>query len=109
MEPVSKLSAREYWAEQMEKGYELVQQIAAFDVQECGEPFASLKDAAQTDGVELLFSTTRIAGELERIFFFRRSGEALQRAARCLSLRAACIPCLAVCAVVLHIIQTRHS
>ncbi len=73
MEPVSKLSAREYWAEQMEKGYELVQQIAAFDVKECGEPFASLKDAAGADGVEMLFSTTKIAGELERMFFIRES------------------------------------
>ena len=64
---------RAYWAEQMELGYQLVQRILAFEVRECGETFASLRDAVDADGVEMLFSTSRIAGELERVFFLRES------------------------------------
>ena len=66
-------SARAYWAEQMEKGYELVQRIMAFAVQESGEGFASLQDAVADDGVEIHFSTSKIAGELDRVFFIRES------------------------------------
>jgi len=62
-----------YWAEQMELGYQLVQQILAFEVRECGERFASLRDAVDDDGVEILFSTSKIVGELDRIFFLRES------------------------------------
>lgn len=62
---------RAYWAEQMELGYECVQQILAQPVQECGEPMASIPDAAKAAGVEMLFSTTKIAGELDRIYFMR--------------------------------------
>ena len=65
---------RAYWAEQMQLGYELVQQVLAFPVQECGEGFASLPDAADQDGVEMLFSDSKIAGELDRIFFMREFG-----------------------------------
>ncbi len=64
---------RAYWAQQMELGYELVQQLIAFPVAECGEAFASLPDAAAASNVEMLFSTSKIAGELERIFFLRES------------------------------------
>ena len=66
-------SARAYWAEQMEKGYELVQSIMAFAVQESGEGFASLQDTVADDGVEIHFSTSKIAGELDRVFFIRES------------------------------------
>ena len=64
---------RAYWAEQMQAGYELVQKILPFEVFECGEGFASLRDAAATAGVEMLFSDSKIAGELERVFFMRES------------------------------------
>lgn len=73
MPGTSQLSPREYWADQMEKGYELVQQIMAFEVRECGEGFASLQDAVNSEGVEILFSTSKIAGELDRVFFIRES------------------------------------
>lgn len=62
---------RAYWAEQMQLGYELVQEILAFEVQECREPFASIPAAAEAAGVEMLFSTSKIAGELDRVFFLR--------------------------------------
>lgn len=64
---------RAYWAEQMQAGYEIVRQVLEFPVQECGEPFASLRDAAETAGVEMLFSDSKIAGELDRIYFLRES------------------------------------
>lgn len=64
---------RSYWAEQMQLGYDLVQRILAFEVRECGEGFASLRDAAAAGGVEMAFSNSKIAGELERVFFMRES------------------------------------
>ncbi|MEY4939101.1 MAG: hypothetical protein RIQ93_836 [Verrucomicrobiota bacterium] len=64
---------RAYWAEQMQLGYELVEKILPFEVSECGEGFASLPEAAAGAGVEMQFSTTKIAGALERVFFMRES------------------------------------
>src|SRR4051812_12050109 len=64
---------RAYWAEQMELGYAVVQKLLPFEVRECGEGFASLPDAAKAGGVEMRFSTSRIAGALERVFFMRES------------------------------------
>ncbi len=66
-------SHRRYWAEQLELGYQLVQQIDAFPVHECCEGFASLKDTAVANGVEMLFSESKIAGEFYRVFFLRES------------------------------------
>jgi D-alanyl-D-alanine dipeptidase len=63
---------RAYWTDQMEQGYALVQKLIAFPVSECGERFASLPDAAAAN-VELAFSTSKIAGELERVYFLRES------------------------------------
>ena len=64
---------RAYWAEQMQLGYELVQRVLPFEVRECGEGFASIPAAAESAGIEMLFSTTKIAGELDRIYFMRES------------------------------------
>ncbi|RFC41749.1 MAG: D-alanyl-D-alanine dipeptidase [Verrucomicrobia bacterium] len=64
---------RAYWAQQMELGYELVQKLIAFPVEECGEGFASLPEAAAAAGVEMLFSTSKIVGELDRVYFLRES------------------------------------
>ena len=62
---------RAYWAEQMELGQDLIQQVLPFEVRECGEGFASIADAAQAADVEMLFSDSKIAGELDRVFFIR--------------------------------------
>lgn len=64
---------RAYWAAQMQLGYELVQRVIAFDVRECGEGFASLREEAAAARVEMQFSDSKIAGSLERIFFMRQS------------------------------------
>lgn len=58
-------SRRAYWAEQMEAGYAIVQKLITFPVNECGERFASIPDAAADAGVEMLFSTCMIALDRE--------------------------------------------
>ena len=64
---------RAYWAEQMELGYAMVEKLIAFPVKECGERFASIPEAAAAANVEMHFSTSKIAGDLERVFFMRES------------------------------------
>ena len=70
--PKDSAARRAYWAEQLELGYQLVQQIQSYPVVECCEPFGSLRDEAESAGVEMLFSDTKIAGELERVHWIRR-------------------------------------
>lgn len=62
---------RAFWAQQMDLGYKLIEDVTPFEVRECGEGFASLRDEAEKAGVEMLFSTSKIAGELERVLFIR--------------------------------------
>lgn len=62
---------RAYWAEQMELGYAMVQKLIAFPVSECCEGFASIRDAAAAANVEMQFSTSKIAGDLDRVFYMR--------------------------------------
>ena len=62
---------RAYWAEQMQLGYELIQRTLPFEVRECGEGFASIPHAAELAGVEMLFSDSKIAGDIDRVFFMR--------------------------------------
>src|SRR5689334_15173236 len=62
---------RAYWTEQMELGYEIVQKLLTFPVNECGERFASLPEAAAAANVEMLFSASKIAGDLDRVFHLR--------------------------------------
>lgn len=64
---------RAYWTQQMDLGSELIQQVLAFPFEECGEGFASLRDAAESSGVEMQFSDSKIAGQLDRVYFMRES------------------------------------
>lgn len=66
-------SRRAYWAQQMELGYAMVEKLIAFPVNECGEAFASLTDAAAAANVEMHFSTNKIAGDLDRVYYLRES------------------------------------
>ena len=70
---LSDAARRAYWTEQMELGSALVEELIAFPVEEGGESLASLREAAAVTKVEMLFSGTKIAGELERVFYLRRS------------------------------------
>ena len=62
---------RAYWAEQMEAGHELVERILPSEVEECGEGLADIHAAAEADGVEILFSESKIVDDLDRIFYIR--------------------------------------
>lgn len=64
---------RNYWTEQMQLGYAFVEQLLAYEVEECGEGFASIAELAESADVEMLFSDTKIAGDLDRIHFVRES------------------------------------
>lgn len=64
---------RAYWAEQMEQGHAFVEKLMAFPVSESGEPFASIPEAAHHAGIEMMFSNSKIAGNLDRVFFMRES------------------------------------
>lgn len=64
---------RAYWTQQLELGYEMVEKLIAFPVAECGEGFASITEAADAAGVEMWFSDTKIAGDMDRVYYMRRS------------------------------------
>ncbi|MFT5466654.1 MAG: D-alanyl-D-alanine dipeptidase [Verrucomicrobiales bacterium] len=63
---------RAYWTEQMELGYGMVEQLLAWPVEECGEGFASLREAVEASGVEIWFSDSKIVGDLDRVFYIRK-------------------------------------
>ena len=73
MTSTNEAARRTYWAEQMQSGYELVQRVLSYEVLECFEGFSSLRDAAEQAAVEMLFSDSKIAGELDRVYFMRES------------------------------------
>jgi len=73
MNATSEAGRRAYWTEQLELGYGMVEELLAFPVEECGEAFASLTDAADATGVEMQFSNSKIAGDLDRVFYLRES------------------------------------
>lgn len=62
---------RRFWTEHMERSYDLLQAMTRHEVKECGEGLASIPDAAEEAGVEMLFSDSKIAGDLDRIFYIR--------------------------------------
>ena len=73
MPRIDEQERREYWTRQLELGYGMVEELLAYPVEECAEPFASIPDAAAAAGIEMHFSTTKIAGDLDRIFHLRES------------------------------------
>ena len=62
---------RKFWTGHMERSYELLQSMTRSPAEECGEGFASIPDAAEEAGIEMLFSTSKIAGDLDRILYIR--------------------------------------
>jgi len=62
---------RRYWTEQMQLGDAFVQRLLAFPVRECGEPFASLPEAASAAAVEMAFADTPLVDDLPRLHFLR--------------------------------------
>jgi D-alanyl-D-alanine dipeptidase len=62
-----------FWVEYMEQSYALTEAIMRHPLRESREGFASIRTAAEGAGVEVRFSTTRLAGQFERLFFIRES------------------------------------
>ncbi len=62
---------RAYWAEQMQLGYGFVDKLIDYEVEECGEGFASIRGGAEAAGVEMMFSDTKIVDDLDRVYFIR--------------------------------------
>ena len=56
----------------MERSARLLRAMEDGPTQECGEGLGSIPDAAEETGVEMWFSDSKIAGDLDRIFFIRR-------------------------------------
>lgn len=62
---------RQFWTFHMERSAQLLQAMQKQPTQEGGEGFASIPDAAAEAGVEMLFSDSKIAGDIDRIFYIR--------------------------------------
>ena len=70
--PQDDAARRRYWIEQFEAAYRFcIEDILPYPVQECGEKFASLPDAARSAGIEVLFSTRKHVRSLDRLYFLR--------------------------------------
>lgn len=72
MPPSDDQARRDYWAEQMQLGYDLIHKVLPFEVRECGEGFVPIPEAAAAADVEMTFSDSKIAGGLDRVFYIRK-------------------------------------
>ncbi len=64
---------RRFWTEHMERSHHLLQAMTQYPTAESSEGFASIPAAAAAAGVEMLFAESKIAGDLDRIFYIRQS------------------------------------
>jgi D-alanyl-D-alanine dipeptidase len=62
---------RAFWAQQMDTAYDFMVQMRTYPVEECGEKLRLMTEAAEEAKVEVEFSTSKIAGDLDRVFFLR--------------------------------------
>jgi len=60
---------RSYWNEKMEEAHAFFAKMGTYPIEESGEPMASLVEAS--DGLEVLFSDTRINNEFPRVYVVR--------------------------------------
>ena len=63
---------RAYWTRQLDEAYDFMTRALEYPVAECGEPLASLPDAASTASVEVVFATTKAVDDLDRLMFLRQ-------------------------------------
>ena len=57
----------------MERSYRLLQSMINYPTEECGEGLGSIPEAANAEGIQMLFSENKIAGDLDRIYVIRSS------------------------------------
>jgi len=62
-----------FWVEYMERSYALSEAVMRYPLEENREPFAHIPAAMQAAGVEVIFSSTLLAGQFERLFYIRES------------------------------------
>lgn len=62
---------RAFWAQQLDAAHVFMERVMDYPVAECREPVVSLPEAAESAGVTVAFSTTKIAGGLDRHFVLR--------------------------------------
>lgn len=62
---------RAYWTKLMDEAFDFMEAMRAYPVEECGERLFSLRDAVAGAGVEVEFSTSKIALDLDRLFYLR--------------------------------------
>lgn len=62
---------RAYWKEQMDGAYDFMLEIQRYPIEECDEPLAPLREAADQAGVKVLFSELPHARGLPRMFLLR--------------------------------------
>ena len=62
-----------FWIDYMDRSYALAEEIMRYPLAETGEGFASIPEAMQAANVEVQFSTTKIGGQFERLFYIRAS------------------------------------
>ena len=62
---------RSYWIDQMDAAYAFMQTIMGLPLAECGESLAPLREIASGGGVEVEFSTSKIGGTHDRLFYLR--------------------------------------
>lgn len=62
---------RTYWAEQMDAAYDFMMAILEYPIEECGEGLVYLPDVVRAEGMQVEFSSTKIARDFDRIFYLR--------------------------------------
>ena len=60
-----------YWRHSMDQGRRLMDRLLEHPAHDCGEPLASIEDAARSAGVDMEFSTSPIFGDVPRIYALR--------------------------------------
>ena len=63
---------RNFWKQQMDEGFEFMESVMRYPVEECSEGFASLKDASFEANIEVVFSDTQIIPGLDHQFYLRK-------------------------------------
>jgi len=62
---------RAYWARQMDMAFQFMQEAASYPVSECGETLVLLREVVDDAGVEVIFSDSKMVGDLDRLFLLR--------------------------------------
>jgi len=71
LETNDQAARRAYWTQQMDAAFQFMETMRDYPVAECGEPLVSLKQAVAEAKLEVEFSDSKIAFDLDRVYFLR--------------------------------------